>query len=64
MNRLKAKREERGLSQSQLAKASGVSLRNIQAYEQNENDINKAQVRTVIALADALECSVKDIVNK
>lgn len=61
MNRLKAKREECGMSQSQLAKASGVNLRNIKAYEQGENDINKAQVRIVKALADALDCDIEDI---
>ncbi len=62
-SRLKFYREEKGLSQSQLAKLSGVSLRNIQAYEQGYKDINKAQVVTVLQLAEALECDVYDIIN-
>ena len=60
---LKKLREERGLSQSQLAKASGVSVRMIQYYEQGVKDISKAQVMTVIALADALGAEVKDVVK-
>lgn len=60
---LKEMREKRGFSQAQLATRSGVSVRMIQHYEQGFRDINKAEVMTVIKLADALECSVKDLVN-
>ena len=60
---LKLTREEKGMSQSTLAKASGVPLRNIQAYEQGYKDINKAQVITVLQLAEALDCDVYDIIN-
>ena len=60
---LKHCREKKGLSQSQLAKQSGVSLRVIQAYEQGYKDINKAQVITALQLAEALECDVKEILN-
>ena len=62
-SRLKFMREEKGLSQSELAKASGVPLRNIQAYEQGYKDINKAQVITVLQLSEALDCDVYDIIN-
>ncbi len=62
-NRLKFMREMTGMSQSALAEKSGVSLRLIQAYEQNYKDINKAQVITVLSLAEALECDVYDIIN-
>ena len=62
-SRLKFMREEKGLSQSELAKKSGVPLRNIQAYEQGYKDINKAQVITVLQLSEALECDVYDIIN-
>ena len=62
-NRLKFMREMVGMSQSALAEKSGVSLRLIQAYEQNYKDINKAQVITVLSLAEALECDVYDIIN-
>ena len=62
-SRLKFMREDRGLTQSSLAEKSGVSLRLIQAYEQGYKDINKAQVVTVLSLAEALECDVYDIIN-
>ena len=62
-SRLKFMREEKGLSQSQLAKISGVSLRNIQAYEQGTRDINEAQCIKVVQLAEALDCDIYDILN-
>ena len=62
-SRLKFFRELRGMSQSELAEKSGVLLRTIQAYEQGYKDINKAQVITVLRLAEALECDVYDIIN-
>jgi len=63
MTNLKAVRESKGLSQSQLAKASGVNVRLIQHYEQAFRDINKASVETVLKLADALECDIRDIME-
>ena len=52
--RLKNMRICQGLSQSQLARASGVPVRTIQQYEQRERDINRAQAASVAALAAAL----------
>lgn len=63
-SRLKEMREKKNLSQSQLAEKSGVSLRAIQAYEQGYKDINKGQVVSVLALADALDCNIREILNK
>lgn len=63
MSKLKQARENRGLSQSQLAAASGVSVRMIQHYEQGVRDLNKAQAINVVRLADALEVDVKDILD-
>jgi len=62
-SRLKFMREDKGLSQSQLAETSGVPVRNIQAFEMGYRDINKAQVITVLQLAEALECDVYEIIN-
>lgn len=62
-SRLKFIREEKGLSQADLAKASGVPIRNIKAFEQGIRDINKAQVVTVLQLAEALDCDVYAIIN-
>lgn len=62
-SRLKFTREDKGMSQSELAKASGVPLRQIQAFERGYRDINKAQVITVLQLSEALDCDVYDIIN-
>lgn len=63
MTNLKMIREEKGLSQSQLARASGVNVRMIQHYEQGQKSINKAQIGTVKALADALEVRMEEILE-
>ena len=62
-SRLKWMREYKGLTQQELSDNSGVSLRSIQMFEQGNRDINKAQVITVLQLAEALECDVYDIIN-
>ena len=62
-SRLKFYREDKGLSQSELAKKSGVALRQIQAFEQGYKDINKAQLVTVLNLAEALDVDVYAIIN-
>lgn len=53
---LKKMRIKNGLSQSGLAKASGVPLRTIQQYEQRQKDLAKARAEYLIALARALGC--------
>lgn len=63
MNKLKEKRMQRKLSQSQLAKASGVSLRMLQKYEQGDRDIKKAQAETVYKLAKALNCKIEELID-
>lgn len=63
MNKLKEKRMQRKLSQSQLAKASGVSLRMLQKYEQGDRDIKKAQAETVYKLAQALGCTIEELID-
>lgn len=60
---LKAIRENRGLSQAELAKLSGVKLRSIQMYEQKVNDIDKAQAGTVYKLSRVLGCTVEDLLE-
>lgn len=62
-SKLKEMRLKRRLSQSQLAYLSDVNIRNIKTYEQNENDINKAQVNILLSLARVLNCSIEDILN-
>lgn len=57
-------RKARGLSQRQLAEASGVNVRVLQHYEQGFKDINKAAAGTVKALADALGVRMEDLLEE
>lgn len=61
--RLKTIRENRGISQAELAKLSGVKLRSIQMYEQKVNDIDKAQAGTVYKLSRVLGCTIEDLLE-
>lgn len=58
---LKRIRTAMGLSQKQLAEKAEVSIRNIQAYEQRHNDINKAQSDILFRLSKTLGCNVEDL---
>lgn len=61
--KLKSIRENRGISQSELAEMSGVKLRSIQMYEQKVNDIDKAQAQTLYKISRVLGCSIEDILE-
>jgi transcriptional regulator with XRE-family HTH domain len=61
--KLKAMRELRGLSQSQLAKESGVPLRALQYYEQGRLNFNHSKIDKVFSIALALNCDVEDILD-
>jgi DNA-binding transcriptional regulator YiaG len=52
-----------GLSQSELARVSGVGLKSIQAYEQRVNSINKASGQTLRRLAMALNCPIESLLE-
>lgn len=56
-SRLKTIRKQSRFTQKELAELSGVTLRMIQAYEQGDQDILKAEAQTVFALARVLGCS-------
>lgn len=63
MSKLQERRKAAGMSQAQLAHESGVNVRMIQHYEQGVKDINQAAVATVIKLADALGCDIRQIIE-
>lgn len=64
MRKLKIMRTGAGLSQRQLSELSGVNLRTIQDYESNGGQvIDKASLRTLLNLAKALGCNIKDILE-
>lgn len=56
-------RNARGMSQSELAEASGVKLRMIQLYEQKQNNINKAHADTLLVLARVLGCRMENLLE-
>ena len=61
---LKRIRTAYGITQAELAKRSGVSLRSIQMYEQRNKDINKASVESIYSLAKVLGCTIEDLIEK
>ena len=64
MSNLKQIRQRLKMSQAELSERSGVNVRMIQHYEQGVKDINKAQAITVYRLAEALKCTVEDLIEK
>ena len=54
MTRLKDVRIEKGISQGQIYKATGIYPSSISAWENGNRDFNKAQLQTVIKISDAL----------
>ena len=56
---LKRIRNNANMSQSELADYSGVSIRQIQLFEQRQRDINKTSAITVVKLAKALGCETE-----
>lgn len=61
---LEFRRQTKRLTQAKLAEESGVNVRMIQHYEQGVKDINRAAALTVYRLAQALECTVEDLLEK
>lgn len=64
MKRIKIKRQQCKLTQSQLSHLSGVNIKTLQAYEQGEIDINQASALTVAKLAEVLNCDVLDLLER
>lgn len=68
MTRLQELRISAGLSQSQLAKKAGISVRALQAYESNNKQtggrsFDSARLKTILKVCVALDCSISDIVE-
>ena len=61
MSPLKKARERYGLTQEELSRISGISLRMIRAYEQKSQDIAKANFRTVSRLESVLHTDFSEI---
>ena len=64
LTRLRIRRENCGLSQSERAADSGVPLRQIQLFEQRQRDINKTAAETLLQLSKALYCNMEDLMER
>lgn len=62
-SQLSVQRKICSLTQKELAERAGVNLRTLQQYESKAKELSKASVRTVLNLANALFCSVDDILD-
>ena len=61
--RLRERRSNCGLSQSELADEADVPLRQIQLFEQRQRDINKTSAITLLKLSKALHCRMEDLLE-
>ena len=61
MSRIKEIREKNNLSQSQLAEKMCISIRTLQAYEQNQRDLSIAKFDVVLKACVALNCTLKEM---
>lgn len=60
-NTLKTIRKQSHYTQRELAELTGVSLRMIRAYEQDSQDIRKAEAQSVFDLSRAFGCKPEEI---
>lgn len=56
-------REKSGYTQSELAKKSGVNIRQIQRYESQNSDVGNMTLKNAISIADTLGVDVKDLIK-
>ena len=63
MSKLQQQRIKAKLSQSELARLSGVSIRTLQAYEVKQHNIDGAKIKTLLKLTQALGCTLADILE-
>lgn len=60
--KLQAARQAAGMTQAQLARAAGISVRVLQAYECGARDISGAKLATLLKICGALRCTLQDII--
>lgn len=61
-NRLRHLRAEAGLTQAQLAAASGINLRQLQKIEAGEIKLGNVTLANAVALARALGIEAEDLI--
>ena len=63
MSKLKKKRMEAGLSQSQLAEKAGINVRVLQHYEQGSKKFDHARIDKILNVCITLNCKLQDIIE-
>lgn len=61
--KLQNARQKAGMSQSQLAQATGISVRVLQEYEHGRRSISGAKLVTLLKICNALQCKLQDIID-
>lgn len=61
INSILYNRSVMGMTQRELAEKSSINIRQIQKYESGEYDTGNMTLKNALALAEALECEVKDL---
>lgn len=61
--KIKAMRTESGMSQSQFARAVGINVRTLQAYEQGYRSFDSAPLKVLLQTAIVLRCKIEDIIE-
>lgn len=62
-NPLRSARKNANLTQRELAELSGITLRNIRAFEQGQRSLEKAGYESVRRLSQVLGCRTDDIIK-
>lgn len=61
-NPVKRLRKALGITQEELARRCGITLRMIQAYEQGRQDLSKAEASTLLNLSRVLCCKPEELI--
>lgn len=62
-NKLKAARINAGMTQQQLADASGVNIRQIRRVELGTSEAGNMSSRNLLAIADVLNVDPRDLID-
>lgn len=61
--KIKVMRTGSGMSQSQFARAVGLNVRTLQAYEQGYRSFDSAPLKVLLQTAIVLGCGIEDIIE-
>lgn len=62
MNKIKKIRTEKQLTQQELADKAGINIRLVQRLEKEEVSIMESRVKTIKAIADALNLKIDNLI--